>query len=245
MATENKSPPADVLPNESDPERAPVLPLPRWIHWRQSGACRLWMAVVLTLNVEPPKKAGELKKMLSDEKYREYKDRKLVAIRQYGVHHLLPLIEHHAAGANPGEQYVDLQDMLAFAQQMGWDGLAPMVEGITGLPPNTIDSKVDELRTVTHISDEDEKRPKGHRYTLTRMGALLELLEEWAKSGNRLPDDLLRKDKLNLSALARNAESTIQKKAKTYGKTNASVFGSDVIRKEFSAALKELDERFL
>ena len=40
------------------------------------------MAVVLTLNVEPPKRL-EKQKMLSDEKYREYKDRKLVAIRQY------------------------------------------------------------------------------------------------------------------------------------------------------------------
>jgi hypothetical protein len=200
--------------------------------------------VVLTLNIEPPKNASELKHLLPAEAYREYKNRRAVTIRQYGFHELLPCVEHHAAGRLPGEQYVALADMLAFVQAMGWGDTAPFLRGMTCVDENR--SPSDTSAVTTYVDFDFDELPKGHRYTTVRMGAILTLLEKWLlKPGGQIPEAIRKGDTLNYTELARQVNAVIAAHAKEHNKAAFSAFGVEVLRKEFSESRKALDAYFL
>ncbi|WP_369642587.1 hypothetical protein [Acidovorax sp. A79] len=244
MAT-NKSPAREFVADEedavTDSAQLPI-PTPRWTFWRQSGTCRLWQAVVLTLNVEPPSKSRQLREMLSAEQHQEFRDRKLIAIRQYGVHPLLPSREHHATGSRIAEKYVSLLDMLAFGQVQGWTDIHHMAAGLTDRPANQLILPTAGGSVVHKL--EPEKIPKGERYTLARMGALIEVIEQWIATDGRIPESCIRAGKLNFSALERLAEVVIAEKARANGLLSYSGFNEGVIRKEYSEAKKMLEEYF-
>ncbi len=193
------------------------------------------------MNIEPPKKSIHLEAMLSAEKYQEYKDRKFVAIRQYGKR--LPSHKHHATGEQHGEKYVSLPDMLMFAQEMGWDDLEPMTQGITGQAAKQSSLTTAQTNDVLHTAELNPTL-KGERYSLVRSGALLELLGQWALDGGRIPNDCIRAGALNFSWLAKQVNTVIAKKASANGKATFSGFGVDVTRKEFGKAQQELDDYF-
>lgn len=209
---------------------------PRWSVWQQSESCRIWQAVLLTLNIEPPSKSRGLCHTLSKDVYQKFKDRKLIAIRQYGVHSLLPVLPHHAQGEGKGERYVRLQDMIAFGQAKGWGGIENMASRL-GCPSNgqATSPKGSEVSFVHRL--EPESMPKGERYALVRMGALLEVLEKWIANGGKIPPSCIQAGKLNFSELERQAVAVIAEKASGKSKSG---FGHGVFRKEYSAAMKSL-----
>lgn len=209
---------------------------PRWSVWRQSESCRIWQAVLLTLNIEPPSKSDFLRHTLKKNVYQEFKDRRLIAIRQYGVHQLLPVFPHHAEGKKIGERYVRMQDMLAFGQANGWFGIENMAAGL-GYPPNGQATSLNGngFGFVHRLGP--ESMPKGERYALVRMGALLEVLEKWIANGGKIPPSCIQAGKLNFSELERQAVAVIAEKASGKSKSG---FGHGVFRKEYSAAKKSL-----
>jgi hypothetical protein len=225
-----------------------ALPTPNWKIWRQSGSCRLWNAVALTMNVEPPKKSGGLKALLPVDTYREYRSRRIVAIRQLGHHPLLPDLEHRSAGKLPGEQYVALTDMLAFAQAMKWNDLEPFARGInesTDLVFASNASGVVINHADTDTDTDFDKLPKGERYTIVRIGAILTLLEQWlSKPGGQIPAAIRKGDRLNFTELAQQAHASIADQANAHDKTAFSAFGIEVLRKEFSESQKALGSYF-
>lgn len=194
------------------------------------------------MNIQPPDKSGRLKDLLS-ERYQEFKDRRLIAIRQYGVHPLLPSLPHHAAGTKTGEKYVSLLDMLAFGREQGWTGMEQMEKGLTDCAHDQMIVPTADGGTVIHEL-EPKQRPKGERYTLVRMGALLEVLEQWVADDGRIPKSCIRAGELNFSALEILAESVIAQKALSNGKHSYSGFKKGVIRKEYSEAKKMLEDHF-
>jgi hypothetical protein len=201
--------------------------------------------VVLTLNIEPPTKAAELKGLLSAEALREYRSRRVVAIRQYGFHPFLSKMEHHAAGKLPAEQYVAVTDMLAFAQAMGWSDLEPFARGITG-QEESLSVTGSLLAATAHVDPEFQELGKGDRYTIVRMGAILTLLERWlSMPGGQIPPTMRRGDTLNLTELARQAHALIAEKAIEHDKTSFSAFGIEAMRKQFSESKRELDDYFV
>lgn len=221
-----------------------ALPTPNWKIWRQSGSCRLWNAVALTMNVEPPKKSGGLKALLPVDTYREYRSRRIVAIRQLGHHPLLPDLEHRSAGKLPGEQYVALTDVLAFAQAMKWNDLEPFARGINESSDLVFASNASGV-VINHADTDFDKLPKGERYTIVRMGAILTLLEQWlSKPGGQIPAAIRKGDRLNFTELARQAHAVIADQANAHDKTAFSAFGIEVLRKEFSESQKALDSYF-
>ncbi|MEF8685940.1 UNVERIFIED_CONTAM: hypothetical protein NO986_00550 [Comamonas sp. A-3] len=239
MATEllsdNKS--NDAEENSSGNNKKINIPTPRWKVWKQSGSCRIWLAVLLTLNIEPPPFTSKrLKEFLPKDIYQEFKDRRSIVIRQYGVHPLLPSIEHHAQGNKNGERIVSLNDLLAFGKAQGWAEIEHMEAGLGNSSSPPTEGGV----SLTHRL-EPEIMPKGERYTLVRMGALLEVLEKWIAAGGKIPASCIQSGGLNFSELERQAISIIKARAlnKSYSGFNQGVF-----RREYATAKHMLDDRF-
>lgn len=239
MATEllfdNRS--NDAEENSSENHKKINISTPRWKVWKQSGSCRIWLAVLLTLNIEPPSLSSKhLKGILPNDVYQEFKDRRSIVIRQYGVHPLLPSIEHHAQGAKNGERMVSLSDLLAFGKVQGWAEIEHMEAGLgnsSSFPAEGVVSRTHRL--------EPDPMPKGERYTLVRMGALLEVLEKWIAADGKIPASCIQAGKLNFSELERQAFAVIKARALN---DSYSGFNQGVFRREYATAKQMLDERF-
>lgn len=220
-----------------------AFPSPRWSVWRQSDVCRIWHAVLLSLNIEPPHHSSAyLKNYLPAKLYQEFQDRRAIVVRQYGRHSLLPHIHHHAQGKKNGEKYVTLQDLLAFGQENGWSEIEHMAAGLK--VPSSTQAPVPtggEVGWGHSLELGLESMPKGERYTLARMGALLEVMESWIESGGKIPASCIKAGKLNFSELERQAVAVIVKRASGNPQSG---FGHGVFRKDYSLAKKILEDYF-
>lgn len=213
--------------------------IPRWEFWRQKGACRLWVAVLLTLNIEPTvQNRNELAERLPD-RYAEFTNRRAIMRTQYGLHPLLPTIKHPGAGTKRGEQFVLLEDVLNFAKDIGWRDMGPMEEGLTH---QAVYSTSGNLVEVTNeLSD----LPKGEQYNLIRMGALLKILEKYLQPAEELnKGKLLIGKTINLSALGKEMQAVIAEAARKKNTDTIRLFTEDTNRKQLGAAAKALAKFF-
>ncbi len=102
---------------------------PRWEHWRVRKLARIWMAVMLTLNIEPTVENRAALKAADPDRYQLYRDRLDIATTLAGVD--LDIFEDHVkAGDKPGETYVEITDLYDFAVTLGWQDLEPMKIGL-------------------------------------------------------------------------------------------------------------------
>lgn len=97
---------------------------PDWDEWRQCATGRIWMVVLLTMNIDPTPANRQKLKDTDPKRWREYETRKKVVYRNLGVHlHLFPSVND---GQNKSEKSLGLADLYAFALKSGWRGLDPM-----------------------------------------------------------------------------------------------------------------------
>jgi hypothetical protein len=102
---------------------------PRWEHWRQRKLGRIWMAVMLTLNLEPTARAREALKLFRSEDYAVYRDRLDIAKTLAGWEFEM-YEDHLLEGDSVGDKYVDLSEFCVFAKDAGWHGLDAMKSGL-------------------------------------------------------------------------------------------------------------------
>ena len=213
--------------------------LPDWEFWRQRGACRLWKAVLLSMNVEPTMTNRGALKDRAPVIHSEYLRRREIANVQYGIHPLLPTMEHARAGQMEGERYISLSQFLKFAKDIGWRNLAAFEKGIS---PSTVYLSGGE---TVEVEQELEDLAKGQRYTLVRMGALLKILEQCLQPNqpnNR--QKFLSGNKLNAAALGQEIEQVIAVVAHEELKLMVSRFTKEANRKQLAAAAKALTNFF-
>ncbi len=126
---------------------------------------------------------------------------------------------------------------LAFAKDIGWNDLS---EFEAGLSSTEVSFPVGALSTHSL-----EDAPKGERYDLVRMGALLTLLEKTLQGDSDIDRALLLSgDTLNKSQVAKEVNKIVASTAKQHGKTSVSGFGAEANRKRFGAAITALDDFF-
>lgn len=219
------------LPQMFTPER------PDWEFWRQRGACRIWKAVMLSMNIEPTRASREEVRDRAPGLYEEYIRRREIAVVQYNVHPLLPRLDHVRAGRGQFDQYVLLSKMLEFAKDIRWRDVAAFENGLTG---SSLDSENSHLAEV-----EFDDLPKGERYTIVRMGALLSILQKSLLSKEiGMKTKFIRSESLNFAAIGREMEDVIALAATKQKKEAISCFKEDSNRKQVAAAFKALNEFF-
>ncbi|MFP3801798.1 hypothetical protein [Paraburkholderia sp. SIMBA_027] len=224
-------PEPDEHPRENINQQAPSLP--DWRHWRESGGQRMWQAVLLSLNVNATAKDRDSLKVNDPAKYAEYERRCKVAIARYGVHEQLPAIAHPMSGRMIRERYVLFDRFLAFARDVGWDGLEAFERGLGFAPVAALsDSTVGMSTEIT----------KGWRYDRVRMGALLKLLEDVAR-GTADGKALLHGGQISLIRVGQEMANIIDEAAKAAapGKRLAG-YGADGNRKSLTAARDALKD---
>ncbi|MFM0072592.1 hypothetical protein PQQ86_15660 [Paraburkholderia sediminicola] len=210
---------------------------PDWKTWREKGGGRLWVAVLLSMNVNPTVQNRHVLRANDAERYKEYRRRCEVAIARYSVHEHLPAIEHLRAGKNPGDRFVMFDKFLAFAKDIGWNDLSMFEAGLS--------STEVALATTASSTHSLEDAPKGERYDLVRMGALLTLLEKALQGDSDIDRALLISGgKLNKSQIAKEVNKIVASTAKRHGKPSISGFGAEANRKRFRAAAAALDDFF-
>lgn len=213
--------------------------IPEWETWRQRGACRLWQAVLLTLNIKPTTENRDSLAEEFPERYVEFRRRRDIILTQYDLHPLLPAMTHARAGIGRSEQYVSLKNVLHFAKDIGWRDLGHMESGLTH---KAVYSTSGDLVEVT---DELSDLPKGEQYNLVRMGALLKILEKYLQ-----PTEELNKGKLligkaiNFSALGKEMQAVIAEAAHKKNAKTIALFTEDTNRKQLGAAKKALANFF-
>lgn len=226
-----------VEPDNTAPNYVPELP--DWEFWRQRGACRIWQAVLLSMNVEPTKTNRDQLSARAPDIYSEYRRRREIVIVQYGKHSLLPIMEHVRAGQMQSERYVALPKLLEFAKDICWRNLAAFDKGLSR---STVYLSGGE---TVEVQEDLEELAKGERYTLVRMGALLKILERFlqpTQANNR--QQFLTGSSLNISALGREIEQVIATAAHEKGNATISRFTDEANRKQLAAAVKALSNYF-
>ena len=121
----------EIVPKElarTEPDESDIAG-PRWDHWRQRKLGRIWMAVMLTLNVEPAVKSRNALKKVRPDVYALYRDRMDIA-RTLAGYEFEIYDDHLMEGESAGDKYVDLAEFHAFAARNGWTGLEPMKTGL-------------------------------------------------------------------------------------------------------------------
>ncbi|WP_150118649.1 hypothetical protein [Collimonas fungivorans] len=102
---------------------------PDWALWQQSGAARIWYAVLLTMNIEPSVNERKILKSKFPDEYKDYQRRLSIAKRCAGIE--LKVHEKHLnAGKGVKNQYVGLSHFLEFAISKGWGKVEPMRDAL-------------------------------------------------------------------------------------------------------------------
>lgn len=187
--------------DSSSPEIATPLEQPDWGFWRRRSYCRIWQAVLLSLNVEPSSANRGQLELAEPHQFDEYRKRREILVVNRGYHDLLPSMDHERAGQKAGEKYVELADVLKLAKHQRWSAIEPFERGMSAEHDEPV-----ELRSIIHEVDEGEfdvhSMPrKGDRYTTVRMGAVLTLLEEILRSAPNYATEYLKENRLNRSAV--------------------------------------------
>lgn len=208
---------------------------PDWEFWRQRGACRIWQAVLLSINVEPTKANRDLLPTRGSQSNDEYVRRREIVNVQYGIHQLLPTMEHPRAGKSGSGRYIALPKLLEFAKEIGWRGIRDFENGLSR---STVRIPTGE---DVEVNQEFEDLSKGERYTLVRMGALLSLLERCICPGSSSSNSrLLHGTSLNLTAIGREVEKIIATAAHEAERSTVANFSEQVNRKQMAAAADAL-----
>ena len=168
--TANHPAKSDKTSLELQPER------PDWEFWRQRGACRIWEAVLLSLNVEPTKANRDQLLSSGSQSGDEYERRREIVNVQYGVHPLLPTMEHARAGKVGSGRYISLLKLLEFAKEIGWRDTRDFENGLSRSTVHLPGGQIVE------VEQEVDDLPKGERYMLVRMGALITIFERCLNS---------------------------------------------------------------
>ena len=229
------------MPDQAQ-EQTPVpqkLEVPEWRTWRERGCCMLWQSAMLTLNLNPSTKMISDLKNDAPETYKEYIHRRNVLNRQYGIHTLLPKMDHPLATEKISGRYVALINVLEFALAYKWKHIECMEEGLSVAGAQLVNT------IHTHINPNFDNLPKGEKYGLIRMCALLKIFEKYLKSTDKADGkDLLHGDDFKLSELGDKMEKYIgevsiqQRMVPPYG------FKKDTNRKALSDAQAYWNEIF-
>lgn len=78
--------------------RPDTLASPNWYLWRNRGACRIWKAVLISMEIKPVPKVRTQLRLEKSGRYKEYRKRRADVIAQYGFDPLLPAVPHSNAG---------------------------------------------------------------------------------------------------------------------------------------------------
>lgn len=181
--------------SQSCDNQTKTLPSPNWDLWRSRGACRIWKAVLISMEIKPSPKVRTQLRLEKYHLYKEYVRRKKDVIAHYGLHPDFRAMQHANAGKKSGEQYILLSNLLSFAKKHRWKNLEAFEQGMQ-IP-------VHESGTG-HISNVSfEVLPEETRNGLVRTGALLKLLEDVLLQREVInPAALLHGGKLNISMVA-------------------------------------------
>jgi hypothetical protein len=210
----------------------------RWKYYRQRAEVPLWIAVALTMNLDPKVNEAEFKLGITKAQREKFLERKKIAISAHGRQkNGIPIVEHHAAGKNPGTKYASLEDVLIFAEKNEWhlgDTLEYMREGL----------QLDSLKTSSNDQyPEKEENGKGAVYNAIRTGALLKLIEQLSRSPDgKIPSSYLHGGKLNFSKLGEAVSKLIKEKATANGSTNIKAHERDAVADQFSKAMKIFED---
>lgn len=220
--------PAVITENISD--RPVNLASPNWDLWRNRGACRIWKAVLISMDIKPVPKVRTQLRLEQPGRYKEYVKRKKDVIAQYGFDPFLPDIPHSNAGIKAGDKYILLNNLLKFAKKYQWENLEAFEQGIK-IPAR--DSGIGGISNVSF-----ELLPEETRNGLVRTGALLTLLEDLLlKKDVMNPAAYLHGGKLNISRVAEQVEKIISVAA---GQEQVKNFASDANRRYFGKAQRSL-----
>jgi hypothetical protein len=202
------------VPSENNQQATPHISAKRWQYYKQREFAPLWIAVALTMNLNPRGSEDKLKKTLKGEQKTRYFERKKIAYSQYGKADLLPLIDHHAMNEKPGAKVVALKNMFNFAKAMEWsiDGSLDTMRIGLGIEPQSHIEKIKQFDNVAEI-----EYGKGAEYRAVRMGALLDLINQWIKKGGEIPKVFIHGLTLSIDPLAEELEGQIKKKAQANG----------------------------
>lgn len=119
----NESSTQKVEPREND------IVKPRWEHWYQRKLGRLWMATLLSLDVEPTTKARAALEKYRPDIFQIYRDRLDIGKALIGWD-LANYEDHLSEGAFAPEKYVAFADYYEFALNLKWDKLEAMRIGL-------------------------------------------------------------------------------------------------------------------
>ena len=215
---------------------------PNWTHWRERGFCRLWQAVMLSLNLEPTVRNREIAKAGAPERYQEYRRRLQIAKVRYGFHDSLKPLAHPFEGRTTGDRYLELNKFLTFANDLAWRDLTPLRDGMQRPSESNTDNEPAHA-FIDGEETESEDEVLATNDTLVRMGALLKVLENCLtdeKSRARQSRHPLLKENptdnpLNELKLAERMVGVIQQSSNDSAKPIRN-FGKETIRKELRAA---------
>ena len=169
----------------------------------------------------------------------EYERRREIVNVQYGVHPLLPTMEHARTGKGESGRYIALPKLLDFAKEVGWRGTRDFENGLSRSTVHLPGGQIVE------VEQEVDDLPKGERYMLVRMGALVTIFERClnpSQSINR--QKFLSGDMLNLSALGQELEEVIATAANEAKRSTVVRFSKEANRKQLAAAKKALKQFF-
>lgn len=185
---------------------------PDWNYWKQREGCRLWCAVLLSMNIEPSVASREALRVGDPDKYKNYKKRLKIVNANCRAGSVIPPVEHPLSGIKPSERWVLVSDVLKFGIVANWPDIYIFDRGLTN---GSIESgetlEIDSKNTVEDFVFDD--LPKGERYSILRFGALLKLVETWMLNDsypNRAA--FLNGNQLNYSAIGKEMERILSKK---------------------------------
>lgn len=199
-----------------------------WVHWQQQDVVGLKHAALLTLGIQPQKNLMDVDSqtvvdILGGVVAKEYRRRFQILRSKYGRDPYLP----QEARVGEDDPIVSLENLLSFGKAVGWDTL------------NELDIAVNGKPTVGHIVNTSEEK-KGEGYARVRLGGLLLLIEEWAKTG-RIPDShqlLKGGTNLNFLQLSHRVEAKLLEVTKS--ETPETGLQATTIGREYGKAVKHL-----
>jgi hypothetical protein len=122
----------DHLAVEEEGDAIPALSelqAPRWTHWYQRKLARPWQATLLSMNIEPMKKARQVLRTQDDERYRVFQDRLDILQTLMGIE--IGLYENHVReGDGANEKYIELAEYCRYAESLGWADMVAMRKGL-------------------------------------------------------------------------------------------------------------------
>ena len=184
---------------------------PDWGFWQRRSYCRIWQAALLSLDVEPTRSNRANLDLTDPDRFAEYMKRREILIVNRGYHKFLTAVEHARAGNKDGEKYVNLGQVLNLAEHQRWSDIKAFGRGMSVEQRTTSASHF-----IVRDADQEEfdNEPKGEKYTIVRMGAVLTLLEKCLRLEQADPGQFLHSGKLNFAAVGRELEETIKIAAK-------------------------------